>query len=247
MQTLSILGLGAFGQFAAKHLAPHFSLLAFDREDRSAAARDVGARWATLADAARADILVLAVPVQTLGSLLTDLSPLLAARPTPPLVLDVASVKLKPLALLQAALPGTPIVGLHPCFGPQSGKDGISNLPIALCNATAPAATLACVREFLAATLQLRVIEITPDEHDRQMAYVQGLTHLITRAIGELDLPDTPLATAAYQRFLSMRDNLRFDSWDLFLTIARENPYAAEVRHLFQAKLSDLDQRAKGG
>lgn len=216
----------------------------YDRLDRSEAARAAGVNWTSLAEAAQADILVLAVPVQAMEALLAELVPLVRARQAPPLVLDVASVKLKPIAMLREAFgPGTPIIGTHPCFGPQSGKDGIAGQPIALCNATASAEQYGCVRAFLADTLGLSVIEATPDEHDQQMAYVQGLTHLITRAIGEMELPQTPLATAAYQRFLAMRDNLKHDSWDLFVTIARENPYAAAVRLAFQDKLADIDRR----
>lgn len=220
----------------------------FDRVDRSEAARAAGVKWAALEEAAQAEILVLAVPVQAMEALLAELVPIVTGpgrlQQTPPLVLDVASVKLKPIAMLREAFgPGTPIIGTHPCFGPQSGKDGIAGQPIALCNATASAVQYGCVRAFLADTLGLSVIEATPDEHDQQMAYVQGLTHLITRAIGEMELPQTPLATAAYQRFLAMRDNLKHDSWDLFVTIARENPYAAAVRLAFQDKLADIDRR----
>jgi len=200
--------------------------------------------WSSLAEACRADVLIFAVPVQAMEGLLAQVVPLLRERAAPPLVLDVASVKLKPLALFHAALPpGTPIIGTHPCFGPQSAKHGLDAQPIALCNATAPAAVYAQTKDFLAGTLGLHVIETTPDAHDQQMAYVQGLTHLITRVIGEMALPDTPLATAAYQRFLAMRDNLKFDSWELFVTIARENPYAAAVRLAFQNKLDEISRR----
>ncbi|MFN9976392.1 MAG: prephenate dehydrogenase dimerization domain-containing protein, partial [Phycisphaerae bacterium] len=96
---------------------------------------------------------------------------------------------------------------------------------------------------FLADTLRLRVIDISPDEHDRQMAYVQGLTHLISRAVGEMKLPDTPLATAAYERFLAMRTNLRADSWDLFVTIECENPYAKAVRDELRQTLDAIERR----
>lgn len=252
--SVALLGFGSFGRFAAMHLAAHAEVRVHDVVDRSAEVAALNAElstrqvapiaWCSLAEACRAEVLVFAVPVQAMEGLLTQVSPRLRERATPPLVLDVASVKLRPIALLTGALPpGTPIIGTHPCFGPQSAKHGLADQPIALCNATATAETYGCVRQFLSQTLGLRVIETTPDEHDRQMAYVQGLTHLITRAVGEMALPETPLATAAYQRFLAMRDNLKFDSWDLFITIARENPYAAAVRLAFQNKIEEIERR----
>lgn len=246
----SVLGFGAFGQFMAKHLAAHARVLAFDGEDRTDRAKTLGVRFVTLAEAANADVLVLAVPVQHLETLTRELRPLLDARlargGTAPLIIDVASVKVRPAQIMLQHLPaGVPLIGTHPLFGPQSGKDGIAGLPIALCPVRASDEQVACVRSFLADTLKLRVIDTTPDEHDRQMAYVQGLTHLVSRAIGEMPLPTTPMATAAYERFLAMRENLQFDSWELFVTIQRENPHAADVRGAFAAKIAEIERRLR--
>ncbi|MBY0113681.1 MAG: prephenate dehydrogenase/arogenate dehydrogenase family protein [Phycisphaerales bacterium] len=247
VDSVSILGFGAFGRFMARHLTPHVAVSAFDREPK---AQDFdGVRHVSLAEAAAADAIVLAVPVQHMESLLRELAPHVNSRVTSragesPLVLDVASVKLKPVELMTRLLPpSVPIIATHPLFGPESGKLGIENLPLAFCPVRAEAALVNSVRSFLADTLRLRLIDSTPDEHDRQMAYVQGLTHLISRAVGEMRLPETPLATAAYERFLAMRSNLRADSWELFVTIERENPYAKAVRDELRRTLDELERR----
>jgi prephenate dehydrogenase len=244
MRSLSIFGFGAFGQFMARHLSAHFDLSACDPKDHAALATGLGARWATLAEAAKSEVLILALPVQNFAPLLRELGPHLRARSPAPLVLDVASVKLKPIESMMRLLPPeTSIIGTHPLFGPQSGKNGVAGLPIALCRARASEEQFACVRRFLGETLGLKVLEVSPEAHDRQMAYVQGLTHLLSRALGELSLPETPLATGAYQRLLEMRSNLANDSWELFLTIERENPFAADARRLLAAKLAELEAR----
>lgn len=247
LQQVSILGFGAFGRFMAKHLTPHVAVSAFDREPK---AQDVdGVRHVSLAEAATADAIVLAVPVQHMESLLLELAPYLNSRVASragesPLVVDVASVKLRPVELMTRLLPPiVPIIATHPLFGPESGKHGIENLPLAFCPIRAEPELVTRVRSFLADTLRLRLIDITPDEHDRQMAYVQGLTHLISRAVGEMRLPETPLATAAYERFLAMRSNLRSDSWDLFVTIERENRYAKAVRDELRRTLDAIERR----
>lgn len=247
VRSVSILGFGAFGRFMAKHLTPHVAVSAYDRDPNSESIE--GVRRVSLAEAATADAIVLAVPVQHMEPLLRELAPLLvetlAARGgEPPLVLDVASVKLKPVEIMTRLLPpSVPVIATHPLFGPESGKHGIEKLPLAFCTVRADANLVARVRSFLADTLRLRVIDISPDEHDRQMAYVQGLTHLISRAVGEMKLPDTPLATAAYERFLAMRTNLRADSWDLFVTIECENPYAKAVRDELRQTLDAIERR----
>lgn len=239
-KSLSIIGFGAFGRFMAPHLRERFDVLASDREDISTLAAAAGIPWSDLAGAAKSDFIVLAVPVQNLGEVLSAIAPHI--RPTA-LVIDVCSVKLVPIQMMLAALPPSAgIIGLHPLFGPQSGKDGIAGLPIALCPARAEEHTIDEVREFLADGLKLNVIRTTPDEHDREMAYVQALTHFVSRAVGSLDLPQTPMATRAYRRFLEMKADLQNDSMELFLTIERFNPYAADVRGRLILMLNELEQ-----
>lgn len=242
----SVIGFGAFGRFMASHLRSHFDVRICDSVDRTSEAREANVNATSLADAAQADIIVLAVPVQRLRDLLTELASHLAQRHS--LVIDVASVKAKPIALMRDLLPSqTEIIGTHPLFGPQSGKHGIAGLPIAFCPVRASDERIACVRNFLSKTLQLRVLDVTPEEHDRQMAYVQGLTHLVSRAAAALDLPKTELATVAYKRFAEMSESLAGDSWELFKTIENENPFAAEVRTQFRQNLIDLEAKLKAG
>lgn len=244
--SLAILGFGAFGRFMSAHLRSHFTLCVCDVADRIIEARMVDTQLSSLGDAAKADIVVLAIPVQRMEPLLRQLAPLLAKRNT--LVLDVASVKVKSIALMRDLLPPeTEIIGTHPLFGPQSGKNGIEGFPIAFCPVRASQERIACVRSFLADTLKLKVLDVTPEEHDRQMAYVQGLTHLVSRAAAALELPRTDLATLAYRRFAEMSESLAGDSWELFRTIENENPFAAEVRRQFAAQIAELESRLKAG
>lgn len=239
---LSVLGFGAFGRFMASHVRSHFEVRACDVIDCSASANETSVQAVSLDDAARADVLVLAVPVQRMEQLLRELAPLLAGRST--LVIDVASVKVKPIALMRDLLPPeTEIIGTHPLFGPQSGKNGIEGLPITFCPVRASEERIACVRDFLASTLKLRVLDVSPEEHDRQMAYVQGLTHLVARAAAALELPQTDLATVAYRRFAEMSESLAGDSWELFKTIENENPFAAEVRRRFAENIAEIERR----
>lgn len=236
---LGIIGFGQFGQFMASHLTPHFQVFAFDKHDYRKEMTTLGVQSADLNTIAHLPIIILAIPVQHLEKLLRELGPLVQSGT---LVIDVASVKVKPVALMQHYLASdVEIIGTHPLFGPQSGKDGIKGLRIAV----SPVRTtkLAHVTHFLSNTLELAVIEINPNDHDRHMAYVQGLSHLISRGLHELTIPDTPLMTKAYEDLLSMTNYLGSDSYELFLTIERENPFAREVRQRFIAQLTDLHHR----
>lgn len=248
--SLAIIGMGAFGRFMLTHLAPHFDIVTADHAAAPRGAIDSlasthGARVVAVEDAAGASVIVLAVPVQALPAVLTQIAPSITPSS---LVLDVCSVKLEPIALMQRLLPpSVESVGLHPLFGPQSGKDGIAGLPIALCPSRAAPATLEAVEQFLCSTLQLHVIRTSAEDHDRQMAYVQGLTHFLSRALGTMDLPQTPMATRAYERFLAMKADLHADSLDLFLTIERHNPFARGVRSQLLSALEALERQIGPG
>jgi len=99
-------------------------------------------------------------------------------------------------------------------------------------------------RGFLAETLSLDVIDLTPDEHDRQMAHVQVLTHLVGHAAGELDPPDLPLATVAYTRLMQLRRNIAGDTEELFAAIQTHNPHAGEMRRRFLDAMTGVIERA---
>jgi prephenate dehydrogenase len=97
--------------------------------------------------------------------------------------------------------------------------------------------------QFLSDDLGLNVIETTPEEHDRQMAAVQGLTHFLARAVQEMDLPDSPLATLAYDRLREILGNVAEDSADLFMTIQRDNPFAEAMRDRLMYSLEHICKR----
>src|SRR5262245_5686464 len=101
-QTLGLLGFGAFGRFASAHLARHFTVLVHDVRDIAGEAADGGVRPVAIEEAAGAPIVVLAVPVQRLEGLLESIRG--HVRPDA-LVIDVSSVKIRPLELMERELP----------------------------------------------------------------------------------------------------------------------------------------------
>lgn len=239
-QSLGIIGVGAFGAFMAEHLAPHFDLVLHDK-DKSAGkvAAKLKAKVGTLKDAAACDILVLAVPVQKLADVAKQVA--LYVRPGT-LVLDVGSVKVKPTQQLKKALPkNVDIVGTHPLFGPQSGKNGIENLKLAVCNVRGKRS--ACVSAFLKKKLQLQVFEVSPQAHDKELAYVHGLTHMIAKVVVDLGLPKFSLTTKTYDLFDQAIEYVRYDSDELFRAIERENPFAREAKKNFFTSARKLEER----
>jgi prephenate dehydrogenase len=239
-QSFGIIGVGAFGTLAAQHLAPHFDLVLHDAAaDIAPLARVLGGRAVALPETAACDIVMLAVPVQKLRQVLADIAPLL--KPDA-LVMDVCSVKIKPTAWMQEILPqSVSIVGTHPLFGPQSGKDGIKGLNIAVCDIRGGRGTE--VVGFCRDKLGLRATEVTPEEHDHEAAYVQGLTHMIAKMIVALDLPAMRFPTRTYELMQEMVEMVRYDSDELFRAIERENPFSADAKKTFFSAARRLEEK----
>jgi len=237
--SLGLFGVGAFGAFAIPYLAPFFDLHLHDaHRDTSDIACRHGAKVADLATAASRDILVIAVPFARISSLASAI----AAHVRPgALVVDVCSIKVKPLAILTEALPAdAEIVGIHPLFGPQSGRAGIRGLAATVCPVRGRSG--AAVVRFLRHRLGLAVRTMSAESHDAQMAYVQGLTHLLGRMVLAVAPPQRVQGTSSFGHLMQMVDTVRHDSDELFHTITVENPFVADVR----SRLLDAAQRLCG-
>lgn len=242
MTSLGIVGFGSFGRFMVQHLHPRFDIRVHDRRDVEDEAAQLGVRSAPLHEVAASEILVLAVPVQSMEEVLVDLR---GVPRLPELVMDVGSVKVKPLDLMSRHLPKrVEVVGSHPMFGPQSGRHGIAGLKVVLCPLRTRRLPRIC--DLLERELRLEVMEMSPEKHDAEMAYIQGLTHWIAKALREIKLPDLSLATPAYRHLLKIEENLRDDSAALFRTIQTENPFAAGARTELLAKLREIEAEVTG-
>ena len=229
-ETLSIIGFGAFGQLIARHLRPHLALSVCDPCVRPNDLPQVDP-----AQAARADIVVLAVPLPQLEAVLRAIAPHLRPGST---VIDVGSVKVEPARLMLDLLPDhVGIVASHPLFGPASAAGGIAGHRIAWCPLRGRG------HRRLAAFLKakgLQVIPTTPDQHDRDMAVVQGLTHLIARSLSRLGPLPGHMATRSFAMLADAAAMVQDDSPELLATILKANPHAASVRQRFLAEASGI-------
>lgn len=226
--SLGLIGFGAFGRLAAHHLSPHFDLRVFD---------PAFAASARLAETAGCEVVVIAVPVARMAETLMAIAPHI--RPGT-LVLDVGSVKVEPARLMRELLPPhVDIVATHPLFGPQSARNGVRGLKIAICPVRGNRHRF--VAAFLRIALGLQAVITTPDAHDRDAALSQGLTHLIAKVLVRMEpLPDL-ITTRSFDLICEAVEMVRHDPPQVFDAIERLNPYALEVRRRFFDLASALD------
>ena len=86
----------------------------------------------------------------------------------------------------------------------------------------------------------LEVIQTTPDQHDRDMAVVQGLTHLIARSLSRLGPLPQRMTTRSFALLAEAAVMVQDDSPELLATILRANPYAAPIRTRFLAEAAGI-------
>ena len=234
---VGIIGFGAFGQLMAEHLRAYFPILAHDIAPDAARAEALGARLVSFESAAACPVVILAVPVSEMRGVASRLAPHLVPGA---LVLDVGSVKVEPAAIMLETLPDhVEIVATHPLFGPVSARAGLRGARIAICPLRG--------RRFRVAAfcrrLGLDVILTTPEQHDRDAAEVQGLTHLVASLLTRMDLHPTRLTTRSFELMMSAVDMVRNDAPEVRHAILASNPYASDVLRRFKSLTSKLDDR----
>ena len=240
MKTLGLIGFGQFGRLAAEKLKPQFDILVTDLAARSAEAAVCGVAYGSLEDAARREVVIVAVPVLAMKATFEAIAPHLQPGA---LVVDVGSVKVLPVQWMLELLPDhVDIVATHPLFGPQSALEGLEGQRLVICPVRGDRHEK--IAE-LAANFGLVASITTPEEHDREMAYVQALTHLIGRSLVNLGIPDEALKTTSYQHLLELCRLIGDDTFELFTAIQTLNPYASEVVGAFVDQAESLLDQVK--
>jgi len=235
--SIGLMGFGAFGRLMARHLQPHLPLVVFDpARPAEPDASGCGLRPGDIAEVAACDIVILAVPVDAMADAIASLRPHLHAGT---IVVDVGSVKIEPARQLLAGLPDhVEIIGTHPLFGPQSARNGIAGLKLALCSIRSGSARR--IAAFLRQVLKLDIILTTPDAHDRDMAMVQGLTHLVAKILVRMEPVPSRLTTRSFELLMQATEMVRHDAPSVFHAIERANPHARAVRERFFAHAREI-------
>lgn len=226
---VGIVGFGSFGKLMAELLEPHTDVLVYSRRGSTA----------TIEEVAGCDLVLLSTELDRLRDVCEQLKPHVSPET---IVSDVCSVKVKPAATLEDVLgEKCQLLASHPMFGPQSVKDNGGTKGLTWVWHELTEGDFEEVRELLTKKLQLDILPMTPDEHDKQMAWVHGLTFFVGRGLLELDIPPLTLDTGYYRRLVDLYELEKKHSKALFYTVERGNPYAKEIREKFIKSLGKLE------
>jgi prephenate dehydrogenase len=177
--------------------------------------------------AAQCMVLILAVPVQAIEDVMKVVGPYSRADGA---VIDIASLKEAPLETMLTYARGE-VVGSHPLFGPACDPAGQT---VFVCQGRGGA--WASWWRGLWERAGANVVEISPSRHDRLMAQVQTLRHLLVSSLG-LALEslgfdpeeDLPLAGPWFGSLWELLGNQAAQPAGLYTDLALANPHAAEA------------------
>ncbi len=233
IKTTGLVGLGRFGSMAYRYLRTGRLRVT----DTDPVRLEGIPEAASFEETVQSDVILLAVPISAIPGVCERMAEHL--RPGQ-MVVDTCSVKTKPVQWMLERLPAhTQILGTHPLFGPDSGKDGIAGMKIAVCPVRVEKDSYARILNFLR-SLRLQVIETTPEEHDRQIAQTQAVFHLIAQTLKRLRWGTETITTPGPETFFSLITTVQHDTDQLFLDLQTENPFAEESRERFINEMIQL-------
>ncbi len=219
---IAIIGFGRFGKLLARELCRDFRISASDPMGVSYP----GVRKVSLAEAASRKVIILALPVGKLQGVLKAIAPLVTPGT---LVVEVCAVKEKPVLWMRELLPrSAEILGLHPLFGPDSARRGLSGHRVVLFPVRLRAKRLLSVTRYLRKR-GLTVVRSTPAGHDRAMASTLFVTQFIGRALAPVVRPRAALSTPNALLLRTIIQASANDAPELFRDIYRYNRFARRV------------------
>jgi prephenate dehydrogenase len=236
---IGIIGFGRFGQLLASTLSGKHNVAVTDIQDKSAVASKTGARFCSLPEVCKQKLVVLCVPISQMESVLLRIKGRVKKGQV---VMDICSVKEYPAGLMLKHLPGcVEIIACHPMFGPDGAKEGLTGLQIVFYNLRAKKTTYRRVIKVFRG-LGLKIIEMTPEEHDKQNAVTLALSYFIGRAFANMDLDAPLLTTLVFERLKEIGQIVSNDSDQLFRDMQTKNRFAKKLRKEFMAILVQLDR-----
>jgi prephenate dehydrogenase len=229
-RSIGIVGHGDFGRFLetlARRFLPNTALRIHARK----AAPD-GARFFSLQETCRCDVVILAVSIRAFEDVLLKVLPQLGPAS---MLVDVSTVKVHPASLLARHAAGRPWIATHPMFGPSSfEKQGgsLQGRRLVITDHALPAATLAAATAALKG-LGLNVLAMTPDAHDRMLAETLFLTHYVAQAVARGGFVRTDIDTLSFGFLMDAVESVRGDT-ELFRDVFAFNPHCAEIIARFE-------------
>ena len=230
-------GTRGLGRWMAEHLKEDFNITITSRDEASGQeiAQEIGVGYNSnnIEAIKNAEIILFCVPIENMSKTIEEVAP---HAPEGSLLMDVASVKTEPSEALKKYAPeNVEILPCHPMFGPRVPtlkRQIIILTPIENRSAN----WLPLVKDYLDKT-DSEVVLTTPEEHDKYMSIVQGLTHFsyisLASAIRKLNInvkKSRTFSSPVYTIMLDMVSRVVYQNPYLYYSIQKNNLETSNAR-----------------
>jgi prephenate dehydrogenase len=244
-QRIAIIGgTGKFGQHLGRLLESGNEIVITGSTVSKAERVAEGYEWesATNEEAVKdADVVIVSVPIQYTVETIEEIGPHLD---NDTLLCDVTSVKQKPCEAMEKY--SDQVVGMHPMYAPSNSPE---NQNVILCPINGKKWTM--MEEFWIEH-NANVSIVTPEEHDKAVSIVQGLTHftemVFAKTIKDFEAGETEeYETPVYQIINDLKNRMLNQHSDLYESIQKENPENTEMRQQFIDSAENVSELIEDG
>lgn len=241
--TIGIVGFGRFGQFLAKTFIKRgHVVIATSRTDYNVRASRMGVQYFQSMEqfvSVQLDVVLISTSILSFEKVIKAIP--FEEKLSSSLIVDVLSVKSMAKDLFLRILPSScDLLCTHPMFGPESGAHSWKGLPFVYEDVRIR--NRARMEQFLQIWIGegCAMIPMPCDVHDQYAAGSQFLTHLTGRILDHLALSSTPINTTGFEKLLSVVQQTRTDSLDLFIALFKHNPNSAKQLDEFESAFKQV-------
>jgi len=191
--------------------------------------------------AEKADIVMVSVPIITTQKVIEEVRGFVRKDA---LLCDISSLKSAPVAAMKKAKSG--VLGIHPLFGPLVLY--LEGQKIVFCRVKDNQWVNFLKNLFL--KNNAKIIEVSPEEHDYQMAIIQALTHFanigLARTLYDQKVSlNSSFFTPVFRLQSLIIGRILAQNPQLYADIEMENPYFKKILEEFQKEIKSLGEDIK--
>ena len=185
----------------------------------------------------RADVVLISVPIDSFEETVEEMSHHVQ---TGQIVIDISSIKVRPVELMHKHISEGLVLGVHPMFGP--GAVDLVNKNFILTPTNDKEKSLAKRVETQLNKKGARVSQMTPHEHDELMAIILGLPSFIAIISADTLLclnkmqKTKNISGSTYKLLLMLTESVVTQDADLYASLQMTLPNIAEIENLFLSK-----------
>lgn len=238
---VAIIGAGKMGRWFAKFFREEgMQVILSDKDSKKLeeTAKELNVEAASNVEAVKkADMILICVPIESFEEVIVEIHSHVHPKHE---IMDICSVKEKPVAIMHKYISSGTILGTHPMFGP--GVKSIKGQNFILTPTNLNEEKLAEDFGKWLESKGAKVFKMTPKEHDELMSIVIGLPYFLSLAACDTMLScgrfeaAKKVAGASYRFLLTLAQAIASEDENFSATLQMSLPEADKVEELFVEK-----------